>query len=134
MVVYYRAIYIGFDYMLEICRLIFYFFIQWISWYFFSKNWTLYCLAFFIQVLQAFSSILQFSIAVSPYIIRFILLTKPIPQVTFFLKVLSKLLIKKKKSMGKRGNFYGISIITIMGGLQYPLKTNRSLFLYSCNH
>ena len=55
--------------------------------------------------------------AISPYIIRFILLIKPIPWVAPFLKELSRLLIKKRKSIGKRSNPYNIPIITIIGGL-----------------
>ena len=55
--------------------------------------------------------------AVGLYIIRFILLIKPIPWVAPSLKELSRLLIKKKKSMGERGNLYNISIITVIGGL-----------------
>ena len=55
--------------------------------------------------------------AVSLYIIRFILLIKPIPYVAPSLKALSRLLIKKRKSIGKRGNPYSIPIITAIGGL-----------------
>ena len=55
--------------------------------------------------------------AVGPYIIRFVLLIKPIPSVAPSLKELSRLLIKKRKSIGKRGDFCGISVITVMGGL-----------------
>ena len=60
---------------------------------------------------------MQFSTAVGLYIIRFILLIKPIPWVTLSLKASSKLLIKKRKSIGKRGNFCGIPVATAMGGL-----------------
>ena len=66
--------------------------------------------------------------AVGPYIIRFILLTKPIPWVAPSLKVLSKLLIKKRKSIGERGDPYSIPITTIIGGLWYPLKTSNVSF------
>ena len=83
---------------------------------------------FLTQVLQAFSSILQFSIAIRPYIIRFISLIKPIPQVTPSLKVSSRLLIKNRKRIGKRGNPYSIPVTTIIGGLQYLLKTNNISF------
>ena len=55
--------------------------------------------------------------AISLYIHRFILLIKPISLVAPFLKVLNKLLIKKKKSMGEKGNSYSIPVITVMGGL-----------------
>ena len=55
--------------------------------------------------------------AVGLYIIRFILLTKPIPWVTPSLKELSRLLIKKRKSIGERGDPYNIPIITVIGGL-----------------
>ena len=55
--------------------------------------------------------------AIGLYIIRFILLIKPIPYITPSLKELSKLLIKKRKSIGKRGNPYNIFIITVIGGL-----------------
>jgi len=55
--------------------------------------------------------------AVGPYIIRFILLIKPIPWVAPSLKVLSRLLTKKRKSIGDRGNPYSISITTAIGGL-----------------
>ena len=65
----------------------------------------------------AFSSVLQFSAAVRPYIIRFVLLIKPIPWVVPSLKELSRLLIKKRKSIGKRGNPYSIPVATIIGGL-----------------
>ena len=54
--------------------------------------------------------------AVSLYIIRFILLIKPIPWVTRFLKKSSRLLTKKRKSIGERGNLYSIPIATIIGG------------------
>jgi len=78
--------------------------------------------------LWAFSSILQFSAAIGLYIIRFISSTKPIPWVAPSLKVLSRLLIKKRKSIGDRGNPYGIPVITVIGGLWYPLKTNNISF------
>ena len=55
--------------------------------------------------------------AIGPYIIRFILSTNPIPWVAPSLKVLSRLLIKKRKSIGKRGNLYGILVVTVIGGL-----------------
>jgi len=55
--------------------------------------------------------------AVSLYIIRFISLTKPIPWVAPSLKDLSRLLIKKRKSIGKRGDPYSISVVTAIGGL-----------------
>ena len=55
--------------------------------------------------------------AIGLYIIRFILLIKPIPYITPSLKELSKLLIKKRKSIGKRGNPYSIPIVTVIGGL-----------------
>jgi hypothetical protein len=42
--------------------------------------------------------------------------------------VLSRLLIKKRKSIGKRGDLYRIPIIIVMGGLWYPLKTNKVSF------
>jgi len=38
------------------------------------------------------------------------------------------LLIKKRKSIGKRGKLYSISIATIIGGLWYLLKTNNISF------
>jgi len=44
------------------------------------------------------------------------------------LKELSRLLIKKRKSIGKRGNPYGISVATVIGGLWYPLKTSNISF------
>jgi len=56
-------------------------------------------------------------VAVGPYIIRFILLIKPIPWVAPSLKESSRLLIKKRKSIGERGDFYGIPVVTIIGGL-----------------
>ena len=55
--------------------------------------------------------------AIGPYIIRFILLIKPIPWVAPSLKDLSRLLIKKRKSIGERGDLCGIFIITVIGGL-----------------
>ena len=45
-----------------------------------------------------------------------------------FLKVLSKLLIKKRKSIGERGNLYSIPITTVIGGFWYPLKTSNISF------
>jgi len=42
---------------------------------------------------------------------------KPIPWVAPSLKVLSRLLIKKRKSIGDRGNPCGIPVVTIIGGL-----------------
>ena len=42
---------------------------------------------------------------------------KPIPWVAPFLKELSRLFIKKRKSIGERGDLYSISITTIIGGL-----------------
>jgi len=67
-------------------------------------------------------------VAVRPYIIRFVLLIKPILWVAPFLKELSRLLIKKRKSIGKRDDPYSIPIITIMGGLWYLLKTSNISF------
>ena len=55
-------------------------------------------------------------------------LTKPIPQIAPFLKELSRLLIKKRKSIGERGNPYSILIITIIGGLQYLLRISNISF------
>jgi len=46
-----------------------------------------------------------------------VLLIKPIPWVAPFLKELSRLLTKKRKSIGKRGDSCGIPIITAIGGL-----------------
>ena len=80
------------------------------------------------QALWAFFSVLQFSAAVGLYIIRFVLLTNPIPWVAPFLKVLNRLLIKKRKSIGKRGDLYRIPVITVMGGLWHLLKTNEVFF------
>jgi len=57
-----------------------------------------------------------------------VLLIKPIPWVAPFLKVLSRLLIKKRKSIGDRGNLCGIPIITVIGGLWYLLKTSDVSF------
>ena len=79
-------------------------------------------------MLWAFSSVLQFSTAVGPYIIRFVLLTKPIPWVAPSLKVSSRLLTKKRKSIGNKGDSYSIPIITAIGGLWYPLKTSNISF------
>jgi hypothetical protein len=76
----------------------------------------------------AFFSVLQFSTAIGLYIIRFVLLTKPIPWVASSLKESSKLLIKKRKSIGKRGNPYNIPVVTVIGGLWYPLKTSNVSF------
>ena len=55
--------------------------------------------------------------AIGLYIIRFILLINFIPWVAPSLKVLSRLLTKKRKSIGKRGNPYRISVATVIGGL-----------------
>ena len=60
--------------------------------------------------------------AIGLYIIRFILLIKPIPWVTPFLKELSRLFIKKRKSIGKRSDSYSIPIITAIGGALVPTK------------
>ena len=68
-------------------------------------------------MLWAFFSVLQFSAAVGLYIIRFVLLTNPIPLVTLSLKVLNRLLIKTRKSIGKRGNLCSIPVATAIGGL-----------------
>jgi len=38
------------------------------------------------------------------------------------------LLIKKRKSIGKRGDPYGIPVATAIGGLWYPLKTSDISF------
>jgi len=38
------------------------------------------------------------------------------------------LLIKKRKSIGERGNLYGIPVVTAIGGLWYPLKTSNISF------
>jgi hypothetical protein len=80
------------------------------------------------QASWAFSSVLQFFAAVGPYVIRFVSLTNPIPWVAPSLKVSSRLLIKKRKSIGERGDPYRIPVVTIMGGLWYPLKTNEVSF------
>ena len=69
------------------------------------------------QALWAFFSILQFFAAVGPYIIRFVSLTNPILWVAPFLKILSRLLTKKRKNIGKRGNLYRISVVIVIGGL-----------------
>jgi len=53
---------------------------------------------------------------------------KPISWVAPFLKVLSRLLTKKRKSIGDRGNPYGIPVVTVIGGLWYPLKTSNVSF------
>ena len=45
------------------------------------------------------------------------LLIKPIPWVAPSLKKLSKLLIKKRKSIGERGNSYSIFIVIVIRGL-----------------
>jgi len=46
-----------------------------------------------------------------------VLLTKPIPWVAPSLKELSRLLIKKRKSIGERGDLCDISVTTAIGGL-----------------
>ena len=66
--------------------------------------------------------------AVSLYIIRFILLIKPIFWVAPFLKELSRLLTKKRKSISERGDPYSIPVITVMGGLWYLLKISNIFF------
>jgi len=45
------------------------------------------------------------------------LLIKPIPYIAPSLKELSRLLIKKRKSMGERGNPCSIFVVTAIGGL-----------------
>jgi hypothetical protein len=102
--------------------------VKWISWYFSGENWTPCHLAHSIQVSWAFSSVLQFSAAVGPYIIRFVSSTKPIPWVAPSSKESSKLLIKKRKSIGERGDPCGIPVATVIGGLWYPLKTSNVSF------
>jgi len=67
-------------------------------------------------------------VAVGPYIIRFVSSTKPIPWVAPSLKESSRLLTKKRKSIGKRGSPCSIPIITVIGGLWYPLKTSNISF------
>jgi len=57
-----------------------------------------------------------------------VLLIKPIPWVAPSLKELSRLLIKKRKSIGKRGDSYSIPIATVIGGLWYLLKTSNVSF------
>jgi len=42
--------------------------------------------------------------------------------------VLSRLLTKKRKSIGDRGDPCGIPIATAIGGLWYPLKTSDVSF------
>ena len=42
-----------------------------------------------------------------------------------FLKKLNRLYIKKRKSIGKKGDSYSIPIIIVIRGLQYLLKTNK---------
>ena len=44
------------------------------------------------------------------------------------LQNLIQTLIKKRKRIGERGDPYGISIATIIGGLWYPLKTSDVSF------
>ena len=56
------------------------------------------------------------------------LLIKPIPWVAPFLKELSRLFIKKRKSIGERGDLYGIPVTTVIGGLWYRLKTSNVSF------
>jgi len=46
-----------------------------------------------------------------------VLLIKPIPWVAPSLKELSRLLTKKRKSIGKRGDPYSIPVATVIGGL-----------------
>ena len=79
-------------------------------------------------MLWGFFSVLQFSAAVGPYVIRFVLLTKPIPWVAPSLKESSRLLTKKRKSIGERGDPCSIPIATAIGGLWYPLKTSDVSF------
>jgi len=42
--------------------------------------------------------------------------------------VSSRLLIKKRKSIGDRGDPYGIPVVTAIRGLWYPLKTSDVSF------
>jgi len=46
-----------------------------------------------------------------------VLLIKPISWVAPSLKKLSRLLIKKRKSIGEKGNPYSIPVTTVIGGL-----------------
>ena len=54
--------------------------------------------------------------------IRFILSTNPIPWVAPSSKVSSRLLTKKRNSIGERGNLYRIPIITAIGGGLVSIK------------
>jgi len=54
--------------------------------------------------------------------------TKPIPWVAPSSKELSRLLTKKRKSIGERGDPCGIPVATVIGGLWYPLKTSDVSF------
>ena len=49
--------------------------------------------------------------------IRFVSSTKPIPWVAPSSKESSRLLTKKRKSIGERGDPYGIPVATAIGGL-----------------
>ncbi len=42
--------------------------------------------------------------------------------------MLNRLFIKKRKSIGKKGDFCGIPVAIIIRGLWYPLKTNKVSF------
>ena len=105
---------------------------KWISWYFSGENWTPCRLAHSTQASWAFFSVLQFSAAVGPYVIRFVSSTNPIPWVVPSSKVSSKLLTRKSNRIGERGDPCGIPVATVIGGLWYPLKT-LVFFFWSLN-
>ena len=100
------------------------FLIKQISQYLSSANLTLYRFAYTIHLLYAQFSLVQFSTAISPYIIRFILSINPRATTSqLLLNISSSLDIKKRNRISKRGNPYRISIGVGIILLLQPLNT-----------
>ena len=100
------------------------FLIKQISQYLSSANLALCCFAYIIYLLYAQFSLVQFSAAVFPYIIRFILSINPRATISqLLLNISSSLDIKNRNRISNRGNPYripiGISIILLL----QPLNT-----------
>ena len=89
------------------------------SWYLSDVNLTPCRFAYAIHLLYAWFSLVQFSAAVSPYVIRFVSSTNPRATVSWLpSNVSSSLDIKNRNRIGKRGDPYrmpiGISIFSLL--------------------
>jgi len=113
-----------------------------ISWYFSGANAVLYWFAHAVQQLWAAFSCWQFFVAESPQIIRFVLSTKPNPNVPLsglwnFSKSSD---IKKRNRIGDKGDFWGmpvcvwIQLLSYFVNLMRVLCAVRKLFTKSVNH